>query len=121
QMAATPDIPEGAAEWHISHILAELGAASRAAAVAIALREGLLEPEEQPLPGKSATDLTTRRAHRAHASRDDRIIRFGLFGLHLGQIRIGRSRRDVAQTEAKPLGGEAGEARGRNGAERGER
>jgi len=121
ELAAALNIAESTAEWHISNILAELGAASRAEAVAIGLREGLLEPEEQPLPGKSATDLTTRRAHRAHASRDDRIIRFDLFGLHLGEIRIGRSRRDVAQTEAKPFGGEAGEARGRNGAERGER
>src|SRR5207249_10179079 len=55
ELAAALNIAESTAEWHISNILAELGAASRAEAVAIGLREGLLEPEEQPLPGKSAT------------------------------------------------------------------
>src|SRR5947208_12735665 len=56
--------------WHISNILVKLGAASRAEAVAIGLREGLLEPEEQPLTGRSAPDLATRRGHRARTWRD---------------------------------------------------
>src|SRR5437867_8266338 len=101
ELAAALNIAESTAEWHISNILVKLGAASRAEAVAIGLREGLLEPEEQPLTGSSASDLATSRAHRARAWRDDRIIRFDLLGLHFGEIRIGRDRRDVAKTDAK--------------------
>jgi DNA-binding CsgD family transcriptional regulator len=106
ELAAALNIAESTAEWHISNILVELGAASRAEAVAVGLREGLLEPEEQPL----APDLATRRARRANAWRDDRVIHFDLLGLHLGEIRIGRGRRDLAQTETKPLGADSGAA-----------
>jgi DNA-binding CsgD family transcriptional regulator len=120
ELAAALNIAESTAEWHISNILAELGAASRAEAVAIALREGLLAPKEQPLTGKSAPDLATKRTHRARAWRDNRVIHFDLLGLHLGEIRIGRGRRDLAQTETKPLGAESGEARGHDAAKKGE-
>ena len=101
ELAAALNVRESTIEWHVSNILVKLGAASRAEAVAIGLREGLLEPEEQPLTGRSAPDLATSRAHRARAWRDDRVIRFDLLGLHFGEIRIGRGRRDVADTEAK--------------------
>jgi DNA-binding CsgD family transcriptional regulator len=103
ELAAALNIAESTAEWHISNILVELGAVSRAEAVAIGLREGLLEPETQRVPGSSPADLATRRAHRARASRDDRVIHFDLLGLHLGEIRIGRARRDLAQTETKAI------------------
>jgi DNA-binding CsgD family transcriptional regulator len=109
-LAAALNIAESTAEWHISNILAELGAASRAEAVAIGLREGLLKSEEQPLMGK-APDLANRRAHRSRAWRDDRVIHFDLLGLHLGEIRIGRGRRDLARTETKPLSADSGAAR----------
>jgi len=110
ELAAALNIAESTAEWHISNILAELGAASRAEAVAIGLREGLLKPEEQRAPGRSAPDLATTRARRARAWRDERVIHFDLLGLHLGKIRIGRGRRDLAQTETKPLGADSGAA-----------
>ena len=100
ELAAALNIAESTAEWHISNILVKLGAASRAEAVAIGLREGLLEREEQPIRGESARDLATRRAHRARSWRDDRVIHFDLLGLHLGEIRIGRGRRDLARTVA---------------------
>ena len=116
ELAAALNIAESTAEWHISNILVELGAASRAEAVASGLREGLLEPEEQPFTGRSAPDLATRRAHGAPAWRDERVIRFDLLGLHFGEIRIGRSRRDLAQTETKPLGADPGKAEDHNGA-----
>jgi DNA-binding CsgD family transcriptional regulator len=103
EVAAALKIAESTAEWHISNILVELGAASRAEAVAIGLREGLLEPDQQRDRGGSAPDFATRRAHRARASRDERVIRFDLLGLHLGEIRIGRARRDLAQTETKAM------------------
>jgi DNA-binding CsgD family transcriptional regulator len=103
ELAAALNIAESTAEWHISNILVELGAASRAEAVAIGIRGGLLEPEGQRAPGSSPADLATRRAHRARASRDDRVIRFDLLGLHLGEIRIGRARRDLAQTETEAI------------------
>ena len=105
EVAAALSIAESTAEWHISNILVELGAASRAEAVAIGLREGLLETEERPLPARSAPDVATKRPHRAHAWRDDRVIDFDLLGLHFGEIRIGRGRRDVA--------GDGNKARGR--------
>ena len=120
ELAAALNIAESTAEWHISNILVELGAASRAEAVAIALREGLLEREEQPPTEKTAPGLATRRAHRASVWRDDRVIHFDLLGVHLGEIRIGRGRRDLAQTETKLLGAESGEARDHNGASKGE-
>src|SRR5438445_485788 len=56
-LAAALNIAESTAEWHVSNILVKLGASSRAEAVAVGLREGLLEPEEQPLTGSSAPDL----------------------------------------------------------------
>src|SRR5437762_1575340 len=74
ELAAALNVRESTVEWHVSNILVKLGAASRAEAVAIGLREGLLEPEEQPLTGRSAPDLATSRAHRARAWRDDRVI-----------------------------------------------
>jgi len=98
ELAAALNIAESTAEWHISNILVELGAASRAEAVAIGLRKGLLEPEEQSLTERSAPDSATRRAHRARERRDDRVIHLDLLGVHLGEIRIGRGRRDSAQT-----------------------
>jgi DNA-binding CsgD family transcriptional regulator len=102
ELAAALNIAESTAEWHISNILVELGAASRAEAVAIGLREGLLEPEKR-VPESSPSDLAIRRAHRARASRDDRVIHFDLLGLHLGEIRIGRARRDLAEMETKAI------------------
>ena len=71
ELAAALNIAESTAEWHISNILVKLGAASRAEAVAIGVREGLLEAEEQPLKGRSGTDLAARRPHRARTWRDD--------------------------------------------------
>jgi DNA-binding CsgD family transcriptional regulator len=100
ELSAALNIAESTAEWHISNILVELGAAGRAEAVAIGLREGLLEPEKRA-PESSPADLATRRSNRTRASRDDRVIHFDLLGLHLGEIRIGRARRDLAQTETK--------------------
>jgi DNA-binding CsgD family transcriptional regulator len=111
ELAAALNIAESTAEWHISNILVELGAASRAEAVAIGLREGLLEPEEQSLTRRSAPDSAARRAHRARDWREDRVIHFDLLGLHLGEVRMGRGRRDLAHTETKPLKAEAGEPR----------
>ena len=119
ELAAALNIAESTAEWHISNILVKLGAASRAEAVAIGLREGLLEPEEQPLTGRSAPDSATRRAHRARAWRDDRVIHFDLLGVHLGEIRVGRGQR-LAQTQTKPSSAESGKARDHNGAKKGE-
>ena len=118
EVAAALSIAESTAEWHISNILVELGAASRAEAVAIGLREGLLETEERPLPARSAPDVATKRPHRAHAWRDDRVIDFDLLGLHFGEIRIGRGRRDVAGTETKPVGAESGEAEDHDGSKK---
>src|SRR5438876_10007603 len=86
EAAAALNVAESTAEWHISNVLVKLGAASRAEAVAIGLREGLLEPEERPLPARSAPDVATKRPHRAHAWRDDRVIDFDLLGLHFGEI-----------------------------------
>jgi DNA-binding CsgD family transcriptional regulator len=120
EAAAALNIADSTAEWHISNVLVKLGAASRAEAVAIGLREGLLGPKEQPLTGRSAPDLASRRAHRARGSRDNRVIHFDLLGLHLGEIRIGRSRQDLAQTETKPLDAESGEPRHHDGAKKGE-
>jgi len=120
ELAAALNIAESTAEWHISNILVKLGAASRAEAVAIGLREGLLEPEEQRLTGRSAPDLATRRGHRARTWRDDRVIDFDLLGLHFGEIRIGRGRRDVAGTETKPVGAESGEAEDHDGGKKSE-
>jgi DNA-binding CsgD family transcriptional regulator len=120
EVAAALNIAESTAEWHISNVLVKLGAASRAEAVAIGLREGLLGPKDQPLTGRSAPELASRRAHRARAWREDRVIHFDLLGLHLGEIRIGRGRQDLAQTESEPLGGESGEALDHDGAKKGE-
>ncbi len=121
ELAAALNIAESTAEWHISNILVKLGAASRAEAVAIGLREGLLEREEQPIRGESARDLATRRAHRARSWRDDRVIDFDLLGLHLGELRIGRGRRALARTESEPLGAESTEARDHDGAKKSDR
>src|SRR5437867_2507569 len=118
-LAAALNIAESTAEWHISNVLVKLGAASRAEAVAIGLREGLLDPKEQALSGRSAPDLGSKRAHRAWW--DDRVIHFDLLGVHLGEIRIGRGRRDLAQTQTKPLGAESGDARDHDGAKKGQR
>jgi DNA-binding CsgD family transcriptional regulator len=115
EAAAAMNIAQSTAEYHMSNILVKLGAASRAEAVAIALREGLLEPEEQTVPRRSASDLGTRRTHRAHGSRDDRIIHFDLLGLHLGDVRIGRDREDLAKTQTKPIDAESEEPDTRNG------
>jgi DNA-binding CsgD family transcriptional regulator len=120
EVAAALNIAESTAEWHISNILVELGAASRAEAVAIGLREGLLGPEEQRVPGRSPADLATRGAHRARTWRDDRVIHFDLLGLHLGEIRIGRARRDLAQTETKGVDAESAEPRHHEQREKGE-
>src|SRR5947208_5649396 len=120
ELAAALNIAESTAEWHVSNILVKLGASSRAEAVAVGLREGLLEPEEQPLTGRSAPDLATRRGHRARTWRDDRVIDFDLLGLHFGEIRIGRGRRDVAGTETKPVGAESGEAEDHDGGKKSE-
>jgi len=119
ELAAALNIAESTAEWHISNILVKLGAASRAEAVAIGLREGLLEPEEQPLTGGSAPDLATMPARRAHGWRDERVIHFDLLGVHLGKIRIGRGRQDLAQTETKPVRAESGGPEDRSGAKKG--
>ncbi|TMC41923.1 MAG: helix-turn-helix transcriptional regulator [Chloroflexi bacterium] len=108
EVAAALNIAESTAEWHISNILVKLGAASRAEAVAIGLREGLLGSKEQPLAGRSAPDLDSRSAHRGRGWRDDRVIHFDLLGVHLGEIRIGRDRRDLAQRETKSLDDDAG-------------
>ena len=113
ELAAALNIAGSTAEWHISNILVKLGAASRAEAVAIGVREGLLDPEEQPLTGRS--DLAARHPHRARTWRDDRVIHFDLLGVHLGEIRIGRGRRDLAKTQTRPLGAESSEARDRDG------
>ena len=108
EVAAALNIAESTAEWHISNVLVKLGAASRAEAVAIGLRQGLLEPEGRP-PRRSAPDLATRQAHPARTWRDDRVIHFDVLGLHLGEVRIGRGRRDLAHTKkarsngARPL------------------
>ena len=102
EVAAALNIAESTAEWHISNVLVKLGAASRAEAVAIGLRQGLLETEGQPLGGRSAPDLATTRAHRARTWRDDRVIHFDVLGLHLGEIRIGRGRRDLARRKESP-------------------
>src|SRR5438132_12877899 len=51
EVAAALNIAESTAEWHISNVLVKLGAASRAEAVAIGLRQGLLEPKGQPIGG----------------------------------------------------------------------
>ena len=88
EVAVELNIAESTAEWHISNILVDLGAASRAEAVAIGLREGLLEAKARA----SAPDLATKRARRARTWWDDRVIRFDLLGLHLGEVRIGRGR-----------------------------
>src|SRR5207302_8489691 len=98
EVAAALNIAESTAEWHISNVLVKLGAASRAEAVAIGLRQGLLEPEGRP-PRRSAPDLATRPAHPARTWRDDRVIHFDVLGLHLGEVRIGRGRRDLAHTK----------------------
>jgi len=118
-LAAALNIAESTAEWHVSNILVKLGASSRAEAVAVGLREGLLEPEEQSLPGRSAPDLATRPARRAHGWRDERVIHFDLLGVHLGKIRIGRGRQDLAQTETKPVRAESGGPEDRSGAKKG--
>jgi len=120
EAAAALNIAESTVEWHISNVLVKLGAASRAEAVAIGLREGLLGPREQSLTERSAPDLAGRHAHRALAWRDDQVIHFDLLGVHLGKIRIGRGRRDLAQTQTKPLGPESGEARDHGGTKRSE-
>src|SRR5439155_9569580 len=114
-LAAALNIAESTAEWPVSTILVELGASSRAEAVAVGLREGLLEPEEQPLTGRSAPDLATRPERRAHGWRDERVIHFDLLGVHLGKIRIGRGRQDLAQTETKPVRAESGGPEDRSG------
>ena len=120
EVAAALNIAESTAEWHISNVLVKLGAASRAEAVAIGLREGLLGPKEQPLSGRSAPDVATKRAHRGRVWQDDRVIHFDLLGMHLGEIRIGRGHRDLAPTETKPLGAESGEARDHSDAKKAE-
>lgn len=97
ELAAALRIAESTAEWHISNILVELGATSRAEAVAIGLREGLLETEERPLTARSASDVATKSGHSARTWRDDRVIHFDLLGVHLGEIRIARGRRDLAK------------------------
>ena len=97
ELAAALNIAESTAEWHISNILVELGATSRAEAVAIGLREGLLETEERPLTARSASDVATESGHSARTWRDDRVIHFDLLGVHLGEIRIARGRRDLAK------------------------
>jgi DNA-binding CsgD family transcriptional regulator len=115
EAAAAMNIAQSTAEYHMSNILVKLGAASRAEAVAIALREGLLEPEEQSVPRRSASALVPRRRHRAHGSRDDRVIHFDLLGLHLGDVRIGRDREDLAKTQTEPIDAESAEPDTRNG------
>jgi len=106
ELAAALNIAPSTAEWHISNILLELGAASRAEAVAIGLREGLIEPGERPLPGTSATDSATRGAHRARPSREGEVINFDVLGLPLGTIRIERGREIMRRRKTKPLGHE---------------
>jgi len=101
EVAAALNIAESTAEWHISNVLVKLGAASRAEAVAIGLREGLLE--EQPVTGRAAPDLATKGAHRARAWRDDRVIHFHLLGLHLGDIRIRRGAKRARPDDTRPL------------------
>jgi DNA-binding CsgD family transcriptional regulator len=120
EVAAALNIAESTAEWHISNVLVKFGAASRSEAVAIGLREGLLGPDEPPLTERSAPDLDSRRAHRAGAWRDDRVIHFDLLGVHLGEIRIGRGRRDLAQLQTRPSSAESGKARDHNDAKKGE-
>src|SRR5207237_1973100 len=106
-------------EGDVSNSLVKLGAASRGEAVAVGLRGGLLEPEEQPLTGRSAPDLATRPERRAHGWRDERVIHFDLLGVHLGKIRIGRGRQDPAQTETKLVRAESGGPEDRSGATKG--
>jgi DNA-binding CsgD family transcriptional regulator len=102
EAAAALNIAESTAEYHMSNILVKLGAASRAEAVAIGLREGLLDPGGQRASAKTSPDLPTPRRHRGRASRDDRVIDFDLLGLHLGEVRIERDRREVAQRKQTP-------------------
>jgi DNA-binding CsgD family transcriptional regulator len=115
EAAAALNIAESTAEYHMSNVLVKLGAASRAEAVAIGLREGLLDPEAHRVSGRPAPDLPTRPTHRARASRDDRVIHFDLLGLHLGDIWIRRGRRELAQTHTKSRDAESGSPETTNG------
>src|SRR5438270_2176245 len=99
ELAAALNIAESTAEWHVSNILVKLGASSRAEAVAVGLREGLLEPEEQPLTGGSAPDLATRPALPAHGWRDERVIHFLLLGALPGNVSIVTGRQGLRQTD----------------------
>jgi DNA-binding CsgD family transcriptional regulator len=101
-VAAALNIAESTVEWHISNVLVKLGAASRAEAVAIGLREGLLEPGERPLSVTSATDSAARRARRARASRESEVVDFDVLGLHLGKISIGKPERSWADEKQSP-------------------
>jgi DNA-binding CsgD family transcriptional regulator len=100
EIATALDVAESTVDWHIANVLEKLGAASRAEAVAIAMRDGLLVPSDPADVGVPAHD-GIKRSRRADASEEARVIGFDLFGLHLGDLRIGTRRRGAAQSEAE--------------------
>lgn len=101
EIALVLGVAESTVEWHISNVLVKLGAASRAEAVAICMRDGLIATGEAPelpdIPGRASA---VTRSRRARASDTDRVIAFDLLGLHLGNIWIRRRSSDAAQTKA---------------------
>jgi DNA-binding CsgD family transcriptional regulator len=93
-------VAESTVEWHMANVLEKLRAASRAEAVAIGMRDGLLVPSDQGDVGGPARH-GIKRTRRAAASEEARVIAFDLLGLHLGDVRIGTRRRGAAQTEGE--------------------
>jgi DNA-binding CsgD family transcriptional regulator len=101
EIAQVLGIAESTVEWHISNVLVKLDAASRAEAVAICVRDGLIatgEPADLPDFPDQAT--AAARSRRGRPSETDRVITFDLLGLHLGNIRIRRRSPEAAQTKA---------------------
>jgi DNA-binding CsgD family transcriptional regulator len=100
EIAQVLGVAESTIEWHISNVLVKLGAASRAEAVAICMREGLIATGEPHLSDTSGRPTAVAESRRARASETHRVIAFDLFGLHLGDIRIRRRDSDAAKTKA---------------------
>ena len=83
ETAAALGVAESTVEWHVSNILAKLAVASRTEAVAVALRDGLME---NATAGQT-TSSGLRRGER------ERVVAFDLLGLPLGVLRLSGWRR----------------------------
>jgi DNA-binding CsgD family transcriptional regulator len=89
EAAAELGIAERTAEWHVSNILAKLAASSRAEAVAISLREGLLKSDGGPATsGAGRPGLRAEQVRPPRRPKSEREFVLQLLGIRLGEFNV---------------------------------